>query len=66
MRPSTELVVVLTAAVTLGALATVVTQEPAEPQPWLHVQIENNDAAGENVGVNLPGWSGHRAALDGP
>ena len=54
MRPSIALVVVLTAAVTLGALATVVTQEPAKPQPWLHVQIENNDAAGETVGVNLP------------
>ena len=38
----------------LATIVTVVTQESADPQPWLHVQIDNQAAGGENVGINLP------------
>lgn len=50
MRTHARLVAVLTVTVMLGALITVVAQEPA---PWLHVQIESGNDGG-NVGVNLP------------
>lgn len=38
----------------LASIVTVVTQESAEPQPWLHVQIENGASADRDVGINLP------------
>lgn len=38
----------------LATIVTVVTQESANPIPWLHVQIDRGQPGDDNIGINLP------------